>query len=169
MYFIWFLMYFKRVYGYFKWVPISNMKWVLTPTVLIFTPFQLHFSPFGPPISTELFSEIFMILKFGRYINEPPCPVQCSHCQSDKPKFDKWGFNTVFLCNSRGAGRSPAPHSRCTGTRCLQGLVQGVTGFGKVEVGTGTRCDRVWYKVRQSLVQGVTKSGTRCDKVRYKV
>ena len=36
----------------------------------------------------------------------------------------------VIRYNSRGAGLRPAPRSRCTGTRCWQGLVQGVTGFG---------------------------------------
>ena len=33
------------------------------------------------------------------------------------------------------------------------------------QTGLGTRCDKVWYKVGQSLKQGVTKSGTRCDRV----
>ena len=53
-----------------------------------------------------------------------------------------------------------------SGTKCdkvwykvWQSLVQGITRFG-------TRCQKVWYKVLQGLVQGVTKSGTRCQKVR---
>ena len=35
-----------------------------------------------------------------------------------------------FICiNSRGGRLRRPPRSRCTGTRCWQGLVQGVTGF----------------------------------------
>ena len=48
-------------------------------------------------------------------------------------------------------------------------MVQGITE-------SGTRCDKVWYKVFQGLVQGVAGSGTRCarvctkcDRVWYKV
>ena len=55
----------------------------------------------------------------------------------------------------------------------------GLTGIVMVQsvAGSGTRCKRVWYKVWQGLVQGVTGflvqgvagSGTRCDRVWYKV
>ena len=44
-----------------------------------------------------------------------------------------------LVINSRGAGLRPAPRSQCAGTRCWQGLVQGMAG-------RILRCDRVWYK-----------------------
>ena len=47
--------------------------------------------------------------------------------------------------NLHGAGLRPAP-------------ARGVLA------GSGTRCCRVWYKVCQGQVQGLTGSGTRCDR-----
>ena len=78
--------------------------------------------------------------------------------------------NIDYRLHSRGAGLRPAPRSLYkvlagSGTRCdkvwykmWQGLVLGTTGLG-------TRCDKVCYRVWQELVQGMTKSGTRCDRV----
>ena len=55
-------------------------------------------------------------------------------------------FLNVNSIYSRGAGLRPDPRSLlCTGTRCWQGLVQGVTGFG-------TRCDKVNYGTRRDMV-----------------
>ena len=45
-------------------------------------------------------------------------------------------FFLQIVLNSRWAGLRPAPRSRCTGTRCWQGLVQGVEGFGTSVEGT---------------------------------
>ena len=53
--------------------------------------------------------------------------------------------------------------TRCTGRvwyKVCQCLVQGVSG-------SGTRCSRVWYKVLQGLVQGAPGSGIRCSRVWY--
>ena len=74
------------------------------------------------------------------------------------------------LCiNSRRPGLRPGLREGITGTRCRQGLVQGVASVVQGVTSSGIRCDQAWYKVLQSLVQGVTVFGTGCDRVRYKV
>ena len=47
-----------------------------------------------------------------------------------------------------------------SGTKCEKSD-KGVTGLALGVTGLGIRCDRIGYKVRQSLVQGVTGSGGR--------
>ena len=48
-----------------------------------------------------------------------------------KLRLGKLSTHHAICINSRGAGLRPAPRSRCTGTRCWQGLVQDVSGFGR--------------------------------------